>query len=97
MSDLTDLTLSRERRVDWARMVANLQKVGMSLQYIADHLGVGKRTVGGYIAEDLPSEPAHWTGHCLTVLWCERLGLQLKDVPTRVVPLTVSQMLKAME
>lgn len=88
--------LSRERRIDWARMVANLQKVGLSFQDIADELDIGKRTVMDYAKEDIPAEPAYWTGHCLIALWCNRCELQLKDVPIRMVQPSVSQMLKAM-
>jgi hypothetical protein len=88
--------LSRQRRIDWPRIVSNLQSVGLSLQQIADELGVGKRTVGGYSSEDLPAEPAYWTGHCLLALWCSRCGTQLADVPIKVVQTSVSEMLRDM-
>lgn len=37
--------LSRERRVDWPRVIANLQKSGMSLRQIAAALDIGAETV----------------------------------------------------
>lgn len=90
------IILSRDRRIDWPRIIANLQKTGMSLQQIADAVEVGKRTIMDYAREDLPAEPAHWTGHCLVILWCDQCGTSMQDVPTRAVPPTVSQMLKDM-
>lgn len=88
--------LSRERRIDWARILANLQTAGMSMQQIANEIGVGKMTVYGYKNEDCPSEPAYWVGHCLVLLWCERCGCRIEDVPTKRVQLSVSAMLKTM-
>lgn len=88
--------LSRERRVDWARLLADLRGTGMSLPEVAGWLGVGKSTLQGYMNEDLASEPAYWTGHCLVLLWRARCGGQLDGVPLRDAPLSVSRMLRAM-
>lgn len=88
--------LSRERRIDWARIIENLNRAGMSLQDIAEWLEVGKSTLRGYTDPDIPSEPAYWVGHCLLLLWCERCGCRLEDVPTKRVQLSVSAMLKTM-
>lgn len=90
------LELSRERRVDWPRVIANLQKSGMSLRQIAAALDIGAETVRGYLNEHAPSEPAYWIGHCLVLLWCDRCGTQLEDLPVRRVQLTVSAMLRTM-
>lgn len=89
-------TLTRTRRIDWARILANLQTAGMSMQQIADEIGVGKMTVYGYKNEDCPSEPAYWVGHCLIGLWAQKCGAKLQDVPITTVPLSVSAMLKTM-
>lgn len=94
--NLADIRLSKERRPDWARMIANLQKAGMSLQEIADTIEVGKSTLYGYLSEDCPSEPAYYAGHSLLALWCTRCGCALADMPIREVPMSVSAMLKAM-
>lgn len=69
----------------------------MSLHNLAEWLGVGKSTLQGYVSEDLASEPAFWTGHCLIVLWRTRCGGQLDAVPLCEVPLSVSRMLRAMQ
>lgn len=86
--------LSRERRIDWARILASLQTAGMSLQEVADWLEVGKSTLRGYTDPDIPSEPAYWVGHCLVLLWAERCGCRPEEVPTKRVPLSVSAMLR---
>lgn len=91
-----NLQLNRERRIDWARILANLNTAGMTLQDIADWLEVGKSTLRGYANEDAPSEPAYWIGHCLVLLWAERCKCRVEDVPTKRVQLSVSAMLKAM-
>lgn len=90
-------TLTRERRIDWARILANLQTVGMSMQQIADEIEVGKSTLYGYTNEDATSEPAYWVGHSLVALWCVRCGAKLQDVPIRVVPLSVAAMMKTFD
>lgn len=90
------MDLNRQRRIDWARIIANLQKIGMSAQEIADAVEVSKATVFSYIREDCPAEPAYYIGHSLVALWCVRTGCALADVPIREVPLSVSAMLKAM-
>lgn len=88
--------LSRERRIDWARILANLQTAGMSLQEVADWLEVGKSTLRGYTDPDIPSEPAYWVGQRLLALWADKCGCRLDDVPTKRVQLSVSAMLKTM-
>ena len=88
--------LTRTRRIDWARIVQNLQRSGMSLQEIADQVDAGKTTIIGYLNEDCPSEPAYWVGHSLLALWCNRCGTLLSDAPIKAVPLSVSAMLKSM-
>lgn len=88
--------LARERRVDWRKLLIDLRASGMSLQDVADWLDIGKSTLQGYINEDIPSEPAYWTGHCLIVLWRFRCGGQLDAVPLCDVSPSVSRMLRQM-
>lgn len=88
-------TVNRARRIDWARILANLQAAGMSLQQIADQVQVSKSTLYGYLNPDAPSEPAYWVGHSLLALWCSKCGAKLADAPmTRVQP-SVSQMMRS--
>lgn len=92
---MTAPNVNRERRIDWARILANLQAAGMSLQQIADAVEVSKSTLYGYLNPDAPSEPAYWVGHSLLALWCVRCGALLKDAPvTRAQP-SVSQMMRS--
>lgn len=88
--------LSRERRIDWARIIANLQTAGMSQRQICEALAISQGTLAGYLNDEAPSEPAYWLGHCMVLLWCDRCGTQLQDVPIRKVQLTVSAMLRSM-
>lgn len=88
------IVVSRERRVDWARLVENLRKSGMSAQEIADRIGVVRASVLAY-CDDRNIEPAYWVGASLLVLWAERTGLPWTDAPTRRVQESVSRMLKA--
>ena len=52
------LTLSRTKRLDWPRMLANIRKQGMSLQQVADHIGVTREGLGNWTAEEAIGEPA---------------------------------------
>lgn len=88
------LILTRETRIDWARIVANLRKSGLSVQDIADAVGVGYSTIYGYASEDIASEPPYWCGSALLVLWSQRLGCRWTDAPTRRVTPSVSQVLR---
>lgn len=88
------IVLTRERRIDWARIIENLRKLGMSHAEIAESIEVGTTTVGSY-ADDRCIEPAFWTGSALLLLWSERTGNKYTDAPTRIVTPSVSRVLKA--
>lgn len=96
MTNQPSAPLNRERRIDWARILVNLQATGLSLQQIADDIDCGRTTLLGYMNEDAPSEPQYWVGHSLLALWCVKCGTNLADVPIKRVQLSVSAMLKAM-
>ena len=89
------IVITRSIRIDWPRVVANLQRGGLSLQQIADELEVSKSLVAGWVDEDSTGEPAFWTGAVLIELWCKRTGLKWPDLPTRKVMPSVSQVLRA--
>ncbi len=88
------LTLSRTRRIDWPRLVANLRKQGMLNQHIADAVGVTREGMLNWGSEDATGEPAFWTGAVLIELWCSRTGLHWTDLPVRVVTPSVSEVLR---
>lgn len=87
------IVLTRERRIDWARIIENLRRLGMSHDDIASRVDVGPTTVKAY-ADDRCIEPAHWTGSALLVLWSERTGLSYTDAPTRIVTPSVARVLR---
>lgn len=89
------IVVTRTRRIDWPRMVANLQRCGMSMQSIADELDVSKAQVINYGEADGTMEPAFWVGAALLTLWSQRTGLKWTDAPTRDVPESVSRVLRA--
>jgi hypothetical protein len=82
-------------RTDWARLIENLQKTGLSQQYIADWVGIGKSTLQSYMVEDCRSEPQHWVGEQILLLWCQVTGYRREDAPRWRRPLSVSEILKA--
>lgn len=82
-------------RVDWARVVANLQALGLSLQAIADWVGISRQTLSAYVMEDAPSEPQHVVGELILRLWFDVTGYSRADVPMRRRPLSVSEILRA--
>jgi orotate phosphoribosyltransferase-like protein len=88
------IVITRSIRIDWPRIVANLQTKGMSLQQIADELDVSKSLVAGWVDAESTGEPAFWTGAVLIEVWCKRTGLTWPDLPTRRVMPSVSQVLR---
>jgi hypothetical protein len=88
------IVVTREIRIDWPRVIANLQRCGMSLQGVADEIDVSKAQVSAYSDEHGTTEPAHWVGSALLVLWSARTGLPYTDAPTRKVAPSVSQVLR---
>lgn len=88
------IVVTRSCRIDWPRIVANLQRCGMSLQGIAEAVEVSKSQVSAYAEAEGTTEPAFWVGAALLVLWSERTGLKWTDAPVRVVAPSVSQVLR---
>lgn len=88
------IVLTRTTRIDWARLVENLRRCGMSTVQIAEHLEVSESTVKNYRSAE-GSEPAFWVGSALLLLWAERTGCKWVDAPTRRVTPSVSEVLRA--
>lgn len=65
-------------RVDWFRVLADLQYLGMSNNEAADRMGVPQRTVAGWKEG---AEPRHCDGEVLIGLWCEMTGKTRAGLP----------------
>ena len=88
------IVLTRTRRIDWPRVIQNLRTAGMSVQDIADAVDVSRSALQDY-CDDRNIEPAFWTGAAIIEVWCARTGLRWPDLPVRVVPLSVSAVLRS--
>ena len=87
------LAVDRRRRVDWARLIDNLLRAGMTMQEVADFVGVGFGTVRSY-RTDMHIEPAFWVGVKLLKLWADKTGVPWTDAPMINVTPSVSQVLR---
>jgi hypothetical protein len=88
------LAINRTRRVDWSRVIDNLLRAGMTLDKIAEQVGVARRTIGLYRDGDLSTEPAFWVGVKLLKLWSDKTGIAWADAPLHTVQPSVSQILR---
>jgi hypothetical protein len=90
------ISVSRNKRVDWPRVIANLNRLGMNNVQIAAAIDCSHGAVREYGGSrgDLVPEPQHWVGMRLVLLWSEKTGLPWTDVPTRAVTPSVSRVLR---
>jgi hypothetical protein len=65
-------------RVDWFRLITDLNRAGHSTRRFADNLGIARTTIEGWKAG---SEPKHADGERLIALWCERMGRGREHLP----------------
>lgn len=76
-------------RVDWFRVVAELQGKGYNIENIAAAIGVAKSTLMGW--RNFPyHEPRHADGERLVQLWCQVVGQ-----PRDALPLSVEDLMSA--
>lgn len=75
-------------RVDWFRVMAELQGKGYSVTSISAAIDVPKSTLMGW--RILDAEPRHSEGERLVGLWCQVMGQ-----PRDAMPLNVSDLLSA--
>jgi len=81
--------MSRAVRVDWFRVVAELQGKGYNIENIAAAIGVAKSTLMGW--RNFPyHEPRHADGERLVQLWCRVLAQ-----PREALPLNVEDLMSA--
>jgi hypothetical protein len=88
------IVVSRSRRIDWPRLVVNLQSTGMSHRDIARAVDVSKGHVAAWADPAGVVEPAFWSGAQLLQLWAQKTGLRWTDAPVRVVMPSVSAVLR---
>ena len=88
------IVVDRHRRVDWSRVINNLLRAGMTLDKIAEQVGVARRTIGLYRDGDLTTEPAFWVGIKLLKLWSDTTSIPWSDAPLHTVQPSVSQVLR---
>lgn len=65
-------------RTDWFRVLADLQRAGISQSDVSRMLGVWQSTVARW-AEG--NEPRHCHGEFVLELWCAKLGKARSEVP----------------
>jgi hypothetical protein len=75
-------------RVDWFRVMAELQAQGYNLANISAAISVPKSTMMGW--RNLDAEPRHADGERLIALWCKVNGL-----PRDALPLNVEDLMSA--
>jgi hypothetical protein len=75
-------------RVDWFRVLAELQGKGYSVTAVASAIDTPKSTVMGW--RILDAEPRHAEGELLVGLWC-----QVMEEPRDALPLNVDDLLSA--
>ena len=90
----TTLILTRTHRIDWPRVIANIERTGMSVQEIAVQVDVSKAALYSYLQPDTSTEPAHWVGSALLALWALRTGYSWTAAPTRKVTPSVGEVLR---
>lgn len=62
------MALAPDEKIDWFRLIVELERVGYSHLSIAAAVGVAKRTVGGW---KQGSSPRFEEGERLIDLWCQ--------------------------
>lgn len=70
--------MSRRCNTDWFRIICDLGRFNMSLQAIANIIGVPKPTIVGW---KQGAEPRHSDGEKLVQLWCSVTGGGRQDLP----------------
>lgn len=65
-------------RVDWFRVLADLQRAGFSLKMLHELTGIPRSTLGGYRTG---SEPGHYRGEQLLAFWCAAMKRERHEVP----------------
>lgn len=68
-----------ENRIDWFQVIADLGRLGVPSQMIADSVGVAKSTLLGW---KQGAEPKHGDGERLIAFWCRVTERQREALPS---------------
>jgi hypothetical protein len=68
-------------RIDWFRVLADLDHKGLGNRSIARSLKIPKSTIAGW--KDGIHEPRHSDGERLIELWCKTVGKPREGLPIR--------------
>lgn len=71
---------TRPHRVDWFRVIVNLERNGYPQREIAASIGMSKSWVM-HIKDSPGAEPRFDDGHALLDLWADAMDLPLSEVP----------------
>lgn len=67
-------------RVDWFRVIVQLQRLGWTYERIGSATDSGTSTVREWLS--MTVEPAHWRGELLLDLWAAQTGKRRDSAPT---------------
>ena len=71
----------RPARIDWFRVIVNLEREGYAIRDLAAQLEKSKGWVE-HLKNSPGAEPRFDDGNALLALWCEAMDKSLADVPT---------------
>lgn len=74
---------SSEPRTDWFRVLADLNRLGMSNRGIARRLRIPYSTICSWKSTVLQVEPGHSAGEALISLWCDEMHRDRSALPFR--------------
>lgn len=67
-------------RIDWFRVLADLDYLGLNNADVSRRLEIPERTIGGW--KNAGTEPRHCDGEALLALWRQMTGKTRDGVPT---------------
>ena len=77
--------VANTRAVDWFRILADLQHLGLSNVCVSKALGVPPRTLGSWKNDG--SEPRYSDGDALIEFWAKTTGRDRADSPRMLLPM----------
>lgn len=65
-------------RLDWFRLIVDLERLGYTPQALANHVGVARSTLLGW---KQGAEPRYTEGEALVAFWCSATGRARSELP----------------